>query len=103
VEQTAWPVNKERKEAEREWLTTKMEDDLQKIKEKRATAEVNTDDTEELSPRKEAPIDTKWQKPGEFEPQPGSAVIVDDIIIFAHTASVLLAYFICMIEILQHH
>jgi hypothetical protein len=36
-------------------------------------------------------------------PKPGSAVIVDDIILFAKTAAVLLTYFKCVIEILQHY
>ena len=103
---------KKRKEIEWDWLTTKMEAALRTVKEKRENAEkekadenqkVKADEPEVLSPRKEAPFSPTWQKPGEFDPRPGSAVIVDDIILFAHTASALLYYFICMIEILQHH
>jgi hypothetical protein len=68
------------------------------IKEKRTTEQV-----EELPHRKETPFLPTWQKPGEFEPAPGSAVTVDDIILFAHTATALIYYFMCMIEIFQHH
>jgi hypothetical protein len=78
---------KKRQEAEWSWLQEKMEQAMQKIKEKRATeektqgsAKVTFDDVEELSPRKETPFSPTWQKPGESEPLPGSAVIVDDII-----------------------
>jgi hypothetical protein len=36
-------------------------------------------------------------------PKPGSAVIVDDIILFAKTAAILLTYFKCVIEILKQY
>jgi hypothetical protein len=35
--------------------------------------------------------------------EPGSAVIVDDIILFATTAAILLTYFRCVIEVLKHY
>ena len=44
-----------------------------------------------------------WTKPTHTDPQPGSAVIVDDIILFANTAAAQFYYFICVVEILQHH
>ena len=87
-----------------------MEEALRKIKEKREAAEqakekeskqdltskrVKTDGLKHLSPHKEAPFSPIWQKPGEFDP--GSAVIVNDIILFAaHTESTLLYYFTSM-------
>ncbi len=99
---------KKRKEVEWEWLNAKMEAAIQTIKDKRATAEKERESNPEQAQTgkeiaEEAPFDPTWQKPGEHEPVPGSAVIVDDIILFAHTATALLYYFICMIEILQHH
>jgi hypothetical protein len=85
-----------------------MEAAIQTIKDKRVAAEKERESNPELAQTEndtadEAPFDPTWQKPGEHEPAPGSAVIVDDIILFAHTATALLYYFICMIEILQHH
>ena len=90
-----------------------MEEAIQTIKEKRAASEqakehetqkVKADESKVLSPRKEAPFSPTWQNPGELDLLPGSAVSVDNIILFAHhAASALLYYFICMIEILQHH
>ena len=44
-----------------------------------------------------------WQKPGKHELLPGLAVIIDDIILVARTATALLHCFIHMIEILQRH
>jgi hypothetical protein len=61
------------------------------------------EDVKEFSPHEEAPFAPMWQKPGESEPAPGSAVIVHDVVLFAHTATALLHCFICMIKILEHH
>jgi hypothetical protein len=98
---------RKRKEIEGEWLTTKIEEALRTIKETRDVSDSNkkvkADELESLSPRKEALFSPTWQKPGEFDLLPGSAVIVDSIILFAHAASALLCHFTCMIDILQHH
>jgi hypothetical protein len=93
---------KKSKEARWEWLNAKMEKALRTIKEVQAAAETaNAEDTGELSPCKERHFSPTWQKPGEHELLPGLAVIIDDIILVARTATALLHCFIHMIEILQ--
>jgi hypothetical protein len=78
-----------------------MEKSIADFKEKRKQGTV-----EELPTRKEAefdPIGERPTKPTVRDPKPGSAVIEDDIILFGHTATAILCYFICMVEVLQHH
>ena len=74
------------------------------MKRKQAKAEeADHENKPSLLSSKSAPFEPAWQKPLDTDPKPGSAVIVDDIILFAHTATILLFYFICMVEVLQHH
>ena len=87
-------------EAEWTWLKTKMETAFAEVQEK---WKAGAKEVKELPPAKEADFDPTWQKPNETDPKPGSAVIIDDIILFAHTVTAILYYFICMVEILQHH
>jgi hypothetical protein len=62
------------------------------------------DKTEEQRPSaKEADFNLTWQKPIRTDPKPGSAVTVEHMILFAHTAMATLCHSICMVEILQHH
>jgi hypothetical protein len=73
---------------------------------KQVEKENKEEDQEEaasLSHMKEADFQPMWKKLMDTDPKPGLAVIVDAIIIFAHTVMALLYYFICMIEVLQHH
>ena len=69
-----------------------MEAAIQTIKDKRAAADKERESNPKQTENEtvETPFNPTWQKPGEHEPLPGSAVIVDDIILFAHTATALL-------------
>jgi hypothetical protein len=90
-----------------EWerLKTRMEKSLADVKAKRKAGAVNGA-ADELPTKKEAEFDPTWErpiKPTNREPKPGSAVIVNDIILFAHTGTALLSYFIRMVEAFQHY
>jgi hypothetical protein len=85
-------------------LKEKMEAVTKEMKRKRAKAENNKDQSTLPFPNDTSkPFEPMWQRPLETDPKPGSAAIVDDIILFAHTVLALLMHFICMVEILQHH
>jgi hypothetical protein len=94
------------REVQWEWLKTKMEQAMQETKEARKLEEDAKEEDDKLSkttvPTKE-PQKSQAFEPTSRDPKPGSAVIVDDIILFAHTVTALLYYFICMVEVLQHH
>ena len=87
------------KQAEWEWLKDKMEAATEEIKQRRSKMETNTESKDNHT----EPFEPKWERPLETDPKPGSAVIVDDIILFAHTSTILLMHFICMVEVSQHH
>lgn len=89
-------------EAEWAWLKERTEAAREQVKPKGTEKEEETGNGTKKRDKAEK-IETTWQKPNEKDPKPGSAVIVDDIILFAHTATSLLQYFICMVEVFQHY
>jgi hypothetical protein len=99
------------REVQWEWLKTKMEQAMQETKEARKSKEDAMEGDDKVpkttvpkeEPQKSQDFEAIWEKPTSRDPKPGSAVIVDDIILSAHTATALLYYFICMVEVLQHH
>jgi hypothetical protein len=95
---------KKTKEVQWKWLKDRMEEATAIITNERNEKEKHkqTKDTKQLPRMKEADFEP-FQKPNKRDPKPGSAVIVDDIILFAHSATAMLFYFICMIEIFQHY
>jgi hypothetical protein len=80
------------------WLRGRLESQLKNMHADGADAESTThlqeavSEARELLYKKEAPAST-----------PGSAVIVDDVILFASSPLQLLFYFTCVLEVLQHH
>jgi hypothetical protein len=80
------------------WLHERLEKNFTRLKAEGADAETMTNlqeaitEARDLRHRKAAPAS-----------KPGSAVIVDDVILFAMTILQLLFYFTCVLEVLQHH
>ena len=93
---------KKGKEAEWEWLKKQMESATLEMKKKRAKEEAETEQENIPSPTTESEaFEPVWEPPYETDPRQGSAVIVDDISLFAQAPTILLFFFICMVEILQ--
>jgi hypothetical protein len=86
------------KEAEWAWLKDKMKHEYNKSRPKHAT----TPEPDSHDSHEEKNWEPKWDRP-QTASRPGSAVIVDDILLFARTAAALLYYLICVLETLQHH
>jgi hypothetical protein len=77
------------------WLKERMNIAYEKVK------RTNTSQQEPLT-QDELDWEPKWDR-SETANKPGSAVIVDDILLFARTAAALLYYLVCVLEMLQHH
>jgi hypothetical protein len=72
------------------------------LKEQMNTAYAKITATDKLQTQDELDWEPKWDRP-EKASKPGSAVIVDDILLFARTAAALLYYLVCVLETLQHY
>ena len=84
---------KKAKEVEWEWQKEKMEASMVEMKCKQAKTKKHMDQEKVPYPKSASEaFEPVWQRPLKTGPIPGSAVIVDDIILFAPTVIVLLFY-----------
>jgi hypothetical protein len=102
MEQTLWSEDKEM-ERSRTGMAQRKDGGSNPNDQRKASGSEKDQESKVPVKEEEEPFNPTWQKPGEHEPRPGSAVIVDDIVLFAHAAMALLCYFICMVQMPQHH
>jgi hypothetical protein len=82
------------------WLQQRLEQQFQKIAETKNTDTIRTTAAALEIVRARALTQTNTE---DITSKPGSAVIVDDIILFAKSALLLFVYFICILDVLEHH